>query len=774
MSEAASLQHQTAKAPPSNSPSLLVQRQCACGGSSGLTGSCADCEKKKLLGKPLQTKLRISEPGDEYEQEADRVAEQVMRMTEPSEDAARFTAARTSLVRRKMNANSAALSTLPAIVQDALSSPGQSLDVATRAFFEPRLGYDLGSVRVHSDRSAANSARAINALAYTQGHHIVFGSGQYAPNSVSGKRLLAHELCHFAQIESAVARSIDAASATLLRREDPRLENLLNDLRSLGANAIGPYGTDELVGQIFTLLGDLDLSDPDNLAPVTQAVAEAFPGEILVQFLTLVEDIRQKERMLELPRSGRLGYGLFPVMDATVEAMGALAGSFAQSSAAFLSGLFAGLSEVGLSESEQRAIEANLAKSAVINVAFPPVFLSGTLVGIGRDAKDTISSTIQILGNFAEFVDQIGELIGELLRDRELAQTLGEETGKAFVEKVRVLARLNPVSFTYELGKLVGPTIVYTVLAFLGVPALAGAIIFERLGGMLGRFPRLAEILAFIGRHFRVRANEKILQKLLQGSGLSPRPPSGALIAAREALRAGTATRNDYEVLLREAVNDARDFIRSTRVLQGKEVEPASADILALACGTGRDCSTASLAGLATQSLRPLRVHRYQAAEVFGANFYNHAFSVVTFSDGSQFLVDTTFAQFQSSFARARSQDFLIEIVREGFIPLTDENVSRYAAVLSRSADAGASTVAETPELAARLRRGDFAQLVEQVGRGQPGIAFEDPVAHLDRADLLDFAERTRAELISRGDQDDMAATMEWIINRVEAAGEGP
>ena len=60
----------------------MLQRKCACGGSSGLTGSCAECEKKKLVGQPLQTKLRINEPGDRYEQEADRAAEQVMRMAD--------------------------------------------------------------------------------------------------------------------------------------------------------------------------------------------------------------------------------------------------------------------------------------------------------------------------------------------------------------------------------------------------------------------------------------------------------------------------------------------------------------------------------------------------------------------------------------------------------------------------------------------------------------------------------------------------------------------
>ena len=61
---------------------VTLQRKCACGGSSGLTGSCTECEKKKLVGQPLQTKLRINEPGDQYEQEADRMAEQVMRMAD--------------------------------------------------------------------------------------------------------------------------------------------------------------------------------------------------------------------------------------------------------------------------------------------------------------------------------------------------------------------------------------------------------------------------------------------------------------------------------------------------------------------------------------------------------------------------------------------------------------------------------------------------------------------------------------------------------------------
>src|SRR5262245_57129436 len=103
MSEAATLQTQTTKVTQSNSSSLLLQRKCACGGSSGLTGSCAGCEKKKLLGKSLQTKLRINQPGDAYEQEADRVAEQVMRMPDPTVDTKASLGRETPVVQRKIS-----------------------------------------------------------------------------------------------------------------------------------------------------------------------------------------------------------------------------------------------------------------------------------------------------------------------------------------------------------------------------------------------------------------------------------------------------------------------------------------------------------------------------------------------------------------------------------------------------------------------------------------------------------------------------------------------
>jgi len=206
MSEAAALQAQTAKAPPSNPHSLLVQRKCACGGSSGLTGSCTECERKKLLGQPLQTKLRISEPGDEYEQEADRVAEQVMRMAEPENDNDHSKAATAPLVQRRVNASSGGIGAAQPIVHDVLALPGQPLDAATRTFFEPRFGYDFSNVRIHADARAAQSADQMNAHAYTVEQSLVFNVGRYRPQGIEGQRLLAHELAHVVQ-QSAMSSS---------------------------------------------------------------------------------------------------------------------------------------------------------------------------------------------------------------------------------------------------------------------------------------------------------------------------------------------------------------------------------------------------------------------------------------------------------------------------------------------------------------------------------------------------------------------------------------
>ena len=100
---------------------------------------------------------------------------------------------------RFVEAGDAGRTAAPPIVHDVLSSPGQPLDAATRAFMESRIGRDFSRVQVHTDMKATESARAVNALAYTVGRDVVFGSGQYAPATHEGRKLIAHELIHVAQ-----------------------------------------------------------------------------------------------------------------------------------------------------------------------------------------------------------------------------------------------------------------------------------------------------------------------------------------------------------------------------------------------------------------------------------------------------------------------------------------------------------------------------------------------------------------------------------------------
>jgi hypothetical protein len=91
------------------------------------------------------------------------------------------------------------LNRIPASVDQVLHSPGRPLNKETRAFFEPRLGHDFSQVRVHTDGKSAESARAVNALAYTVGSDLVFGEGRYAAATPAGRRLLGHELSHVVQ-----------------------------------------------------------------------------------------------------------------------------------------------------------------------------------------------------------------------------------------------------------------------------------------------------------------------------------------------------------------------------------------------------------------------------------------------------------------------------------------------------------------------------------------------------------------------------------------------
>ena len=151
---------------------------------------------------------------DPHEREADEVAHQVMRMSEPhfetepmlqracacGGECPNCQSAATGRVQAKFITGNASGSQLDsAHVVPNLDSSGQPLDGATKAFFEPRFGHDFSQVRVHDGSASAVSARAVSAHAYTVGPHIVFGEGRFDPNRTDGRRLLAHELTHVIQ-----------------------------------------------------------------------------------------------------------------------------------------------------------------------------------------------------------------------------------------------------------------------------------------------------------------------------------------------------------------------------------------------------------------------------------------------------------------------------------------------------------------------------------------------------------------------------------------------
>jgi hypothetical protein len=160
------------------------------------------------LPSPIQAKLKIGAVDDPLEHEADRLADQVMRTPDPEVSLAASPplisrkcagcAAEEKLQKRPAHPQPSA-GEAPEIVHEVLRSPGQPLDPASLAYFEPRFGHDFSRVRVHTDQRATDAARDLAAHAFTIGEHIVFGRRQYAPDGATGAHLLAHELTHVVQ-----------------------------------------------------------------------------------------------------------------------------------------------------------------------------------------------------------------------------------------------------------------------------------------------------------------------------------------------------------------------------------------------------------------------------------------------------------------------------------------------------------------------------------------------------------------------------------------------
>ena len=190
----------------------MLQRKasCACG------GGCPRC-KSKL---PIQTKLAVSEPGDIYEQEADRIADQVLAA--PADSAVSSAPPR---IQRLSGQSKGIADTAPASVERVLFSSGRPLDPALQQDMGQRFGHEFSRVRVHTGGAAEQSAQDVNAQAYTVGHNIVFGAGRFSPESHEGRRLLVHELTHVLQQGSGLRWRVQKIPADCATKKRPDVES---------------------------------------------------------------------------------------------------------------------------------------------------------------------------------------------------------------------------------------------------------------------------------------------------------------------------------------------------------------------------------------------------------------------------------------------------------------------------------------------------------------------------------------------------------------------
>ena len=189
--------------------------------------------QRQLRAQGLRPKFIVNRPGDRYEQEADRVAEQVMRMAEPSTVMKNPAVSPPSSLQRRTDNRSVDVATAPTNLNKMLSSQGHPLDADTRDFFEPRFGYDFSRVRIHTGTDAIESACGIEALAYTTGNSIVWGAGLHMDQTMDGRKLLAHELTHIVQqdmspsLRSGTLPQKDLAAVPLFEQLDDAMPQII-------------------------------------------------------------------------------------------------------------------------------------------------------------------------------------------------------------------------------------------------------------------------------------------------------------------------------------------------------------------------------------------------------------------------------------------------------------------------------------------------------------------------------------------------------------------
>lgn len=157
----------------------------------------------------IQPQLEVGSPDDEYEKEANDVADRVMRMSD-GEQTPKMSTDKKNIqmmayypkkIRKMSDANNEGM-LAPQRVELGINSSkgsGQSLPQNTQTDLGAKINTDLSSVKIHTDSNSAQMNKEIGAKAFTHGNDIYFNKGQYDPTSNQGKHLLAHELTHSIQ-----------------------------------------------------------------------------------------------------------------------------------------------------------------------------------------------------------------------------------------------------------------------------------------------------------------------------------------------------------------------------------------------------------------------------------------------------------------------------------------------------------------------------------------------------------------------------------------------
>ncbi len=283
---------QTSRSSPQASAAIqtdTLQRKCSCGNHTVAGGECAECSKDKNLlqrqsadqsldnaPRPLlQTKLTVGSSSDPLEQEAERVADQLMAAPSHS-----LVSDSPPQIQRSAGHSPADGLAAPASVDRVLASPGRPLEPALRQDMEQRFGHDFSQVRVHTDSPAAQSARDVNSHAYTKGSAVVFGAGRFAPAAADGRRLLAHELTHVVQQSGAdrgstsipIQRDVAqygeflAPDDLVNKFKDAMNQKFFGNLARVLVDAVYSHPTPyQYISEVFAKVHDWDSDYEDNL-----------------------------------------------------------------------------------------------------------------------------------------------------------------------------------------------------------------------------------------------------------------------------------------------------------------------------------------------------------------------------------------------------------------------------------------------------------------------------------------------------------------------------